>query len=79
MMGKFVTEDEGYPKPFKPQLYQSNRGRNQSRGNFCGRFRNNTYRGCPLYNQNLEEETIITIIGETIIEVKAMIEIEVGH
>ena len=33
MMGKLVTEDEGNPKPFKPQVYQSNTGRNQSRGN----------------------------------------------
>ena len=52
MMGKVVTEDKGHPKPFKPQVYQSNRGRNQSRGNFCGRFRNNAYRACPSYNQN---------------------------
>ena len=52
MMGKLVTEDEGFPKPFKPQVYQSNRGRNQNRDNFCGRFRNNAYRGCPSYNQN---------------------------
>ena len=43
---------QGHPKPFKPQVYQSNRGRNQSRGNYHGRFRNNTYRGCPSYNQN---------------------------
>ena len=34
MMGKLVTEDEGQPKPFKPQVYQSNRGRNQNRGNY---------------------------------------------
>ena len=34
MMGKVVTEDEGHPKPFKPQMYQSSRGRNQSRGNY---------------------------------------------
>ena len=52
MMGKLVTEDEGHPMPFKPQVYQSNRGRNQSRGNYHGRFRNNAYRGHPLYNQN---------------------------
>ena len=44
MMGKLVTEDEGHPKPFKPEVYQSNRGRNQSRGRFHGRFRNNAYR-----------------------------------
>ena len=27
MMGKLVTEDKGQNKPFKPQVYQSNRGR----------------------------------------------------
>ena len=53
MMGKLVTEDEGQPKPFKPQVYQPNRGRNQNRGNYQGRFRNkNVYRGHPTYNQN---------------------------
>ena len=30
MMGKLVTEDEGQSKPFKPQVYQCNRGRNQN-------------------------------------------------
>ena len=38
MMGKLVTEEEGHPKPFKPQVYQSNRGSNQSRGNYHGTF-----------------------------------------
>ena len=52
MMGKLVTEDEGCSKPFRPQIYQSGRGRNQNRGNFCGSFKNNVYRGCALYNQN---------------------------
>ena len=53
MMGKLVTEDEGQSKPFKPQVYQPNRGRNQNRGNCHGRFRNNNvYRGYPTYNQN---------------------------
>ena len=53
MMGKFATEDEGLPKPFKPQVYQPNRGRNQNSGNYQGRFRNNNaYRGHPTYNQN---------------------------
>ena len=53
MMSKVVTEDEGQPKPLKPQVYQSNRGRNQNRGNYQGRFRNNTtYRGHLAYNQN---------------------------
>ena len=32
MMSKLVTEGEGCSKPFKPQVYQSKRGRNQSRG-----------------------------------------------
>ena len=27
MMGKLVTENKGQNKPFKPQVYQSNRGR----------------------------------------------------
>ena len=27
MMGKLVTEDKGQNKSFKPQVYQSNRGR----------------------------------------------------
>ena len=40
MMGKLVMEDEGQSKLFKPQVYQSNRGRNQSRGYYQGKFRN---------------------------------------
>ena len=56
MMGKLVTEDEGHPKPFKPQVYQPNRGRNQNRGNYWGRFRNNNaYKGHPTYNQNFKD------------------------
>ena len=52
-MGKVVTEDEGQSKLFKPQVYQSNRGRSQNRGNYQDRFRsNNTYRGHSVYNQN---------------------------
>ena len=39
MMSKLVTEDEGHSKPFKPQVYQSKRGRNQSRGSYQGRFK----------------------------------------
>ena len=27
MIRKLVTEDKGHEKPFKPQVYQSNRGR----------------------------------------------------
>ena len=58
MMGKSVIRDEGHPKLFKPQEYQSSRGRNQSRGNYQGRFRsNNAYRGCPMYNQNIRGRT----------------------
>ena len=46
MMGKLVTEDKGQNKPFQPQVYQLNRGRGQSSGNYRGRFRcNNDYRG----------------------------------
>ena len=53
MMGKLVTEDKGQPKLFKPQVYQPNRGRNQNRGNYRGRFsNNNAYRAHPTYNQN---------------------------
>ena len=65
MMGKLVTEDEGHPKPFKPQVYQSNRGRNQSRGNYHHRFRNNAYRGHHHIIKILEVETeVTTAIGE---------------
>ena len=52
MMEKLVTEDDGCSKPFRPQIYQPSRGRNQNRGNFHGRFRNNVYRGCMTYNPN---------------------------
>ena len=52
MMGKLVTGDEGHSKPFRPQIYQSGRGRNQNRGSFHGRFKNNMYRGHASYNQN---------------------------
>ena len=34
MMGKLMTEDEGQSEPFKPQVYQPNRGRNQNRGKY---------------------------------------------
>ena len=53
MMGKLVTEDKGQSKPFKPQVYQSNRCRRQNRGSYQDRFRsNNAYRGCSVYSQN---------------------------
>ena len=65
MMGKLVTEDEGQSKPFKPQVYQPNRGRNQNRGNYHGRFRNNNaYRGHPMYNQNFRGRAEIALIIE---------------
>ena len=51
MMDKLVLEDDGCSKPFKPQIYQPGRGRNQNRGIFHGRFRNNAYRGYTLYNK----------------------------
>ena len=48
-----MTEDEGQSKPFKPLVYQSNRGRKQNRGSYQGRYRfNNVYRGCSVYNQD---------------------------
>ena len=34
MMSKLLMEDEGCSKPFKPQVYQSKRGRNQNRGSY---------------------------------------------
>ena len=37
MMDKLVTEDNRCSKPFRPQIYQPGRGRNQNRGNFHGR------------------------------------------
>ena len=43
MMGKLVTEDDGCSKPFRPLIYHPGRGRNQNRGNFCGRLRNNMH------------------------------------
>ena len=58
MMGKLVTEDKGQNRQFKPQVYQSNRGRGQTRCNykqrrFWNRLRsNNTSRGRPRYGQD---------------------------
>ena len=99
MMGKLVTE--GHPKPFKPEVYQSNRGRNQSRGNFHVGIEITHIGDAHHTIKILEEETEVTlaieeitdithkvvrdigtitmIIGEKIIEVKAMIEIGEGH
>ena len=39
MMGKLVTEDEGQSRQFKPRVYQSNRGRGQTRCNCKEDFR----------------------------------------
>ena len=47
MMGKLVTEDEGHNKQFKPWVYQSKRGRGQSRGRVRS---DNAYRGHSGYN-----------------------------
>ena len=53
MISKLVTEDEEQSKPFKPWVYQSNRGRRQNRGSYQDRFlSNNAYRGHLTYNQN---------------------------
>ena len=58
MMGKLVIEDEGQNRQFKPQVYQSNRGRGQTRHHheqrrFRDWFRsNNAYRGRPRYGQD---------------------------
>ena len=58
MMGKLVMEDEGQNRQFKPGVYQSNRGRGQTRHNynqrrFQDKFRpNNAYRGRPRYGQD---------------------------
>ena len=34
MMGKLVTNDKGQNRQFKPQIYQTNRGRGQTRCNY---------------------------------------------
>ena len=34
MMGKLVTKDDGQNRQFKPQVYQTNRGRGQIRCNY---------------------------------------------
>ena len=59
MMGKLISNRiQRAHKPFKPQVYQSNRGRNQTGGNYWGRFiNNNAYSGCPMYNKNFGGRT----------------------
>ena len=44
MMGKLVTEDKGCNRLFKPQIYQSNRGRGQIRCNYEQRRFQNRFR-----------------------------------
>ena len=52
---------------FKPQAYQSNRGRKQNRGRYQGSSRsNNAYRGCSVYDQDLEVGQDIILIAEVI-------------
>ena len=57
-MGKLVMEDKGKKRQFKPWVYQSNRGRGQTRCNydqrrFQGKFRpDNAYSGWPRYGHN---------------------------
>ena len=38
MMGKLVTKDKGQNRQFKLQVYQTNRGRGQTRCNYEGRI-----------------------------------------
>ena len=61
MMGKLVTRDEGQNRQFKPQVYQTNKNRGQTRcykqRGFLDMFRsdnnrNNTYRGRQRYGQD---------------------------
>ena len=58
IMGKLVIEDKGQNRPFKLQVYQSNRDRGLTRHNygqrrFQDRFRSsNPYRGRPRYGQD---------------------------
>ena len=54
MMGKLVTKDEEQSKPFKPWVYQSNRGRRPNRGSYQDRFRsNNAYRDHSAYDESI--------------------------
>ena len=57
MMGKLVTKDEGQNRQFKLQVYQTNRGRGQTRCNyeqrgFQDRFRSDNNRS----NTHIEED-----------------------
>ena len=72
MMAKLVTEDEGQSRQFKPQVYQSNRGRGQSRCNydqrrFQDRFRpNNAYRDDQGMDKTTEVGQDMTLITEVV-------------
>ena len=63
VMGKLVMGDKGQNRQFKPQVYQSNRGRGQTRCNhdqrrFQDRFRpNNAYRGQARCGQDYRGRT----------------------
>ena len=64
MIGKLVTKDEGQNRQLKLQVYQTNRGRGQTRcnyehGGFQDRFRSdnnrsNAYRGKLRYGQDYQ-------------------------
>ena len=54
MVGKLVPEDKGQTKQFKPQVYQSKRGRGQNRGMFRSE---NVYWGHLRYNQDFRGRT----------------------
>ena len=67
MMGKLVTEDERQSKPFKLQVYQSNKGRRQNRGSYQGIFRSNNVYGDIQYTiRTLEAGWHIILIAEVI-------------
>ena len=75
MMGKLRTEDRGQNKPFKPRVYQTNRGRGWTRHNFDqrryqGRFRSNSrYRGNSRYNQDYRGRTRYNLAIEVVMGV----------
>ena len=72
MMGKLVTEGEGQNKPLKLCVYQSNRGRGQTRcnydqGRYQGRFRSNSaFRGHSRYNKIWRKDTHMILIVEVV-------------
>ena len=67
LWGQLVTEDGEQSKPFKPQVYQSNRGRRQNRGSYQDRFRsNNAYMGHSAHNMNFRARTRYNVITEVV-------------